>query len=76
VEAVPKGINKPKSVGTTTVDTRKRNLSTTDEVTHGIFQDLYDVIESDQLDVCLGAEVTELLQEEWYGSFTECLNAA
>lgn len=76
VEAVPKGINKPKSVGTTTVDTRKRNLSTADEVSHGIFQDLYDVIESDQLDVCLGAEVTELLQEEWYGSFTECLNAA
>jgi len=58
-----------------TVDTRKHNLSTTDEVSHGIFQDLYDAIESDQFDVCLDAEVTDLLQEEWYGSFTECLNA-
>lgn len=72
--AVPKGINNLKTVGTV-VDTRKHNLSTTDEVSHGIFQDLYDAIESDQFDVCLGAEVTDALQEEWYGSFTECLNA-
>lgn len=75
VKAVPKGTNNPETVGTMMVDTRKRKLSTTDEVSHGIFQDLYDAIDSDQFDVCLGAEVTELLQEEWYGSFTECLNA-
>jgi len=72
----PEGNNNPEKVDTTKFDIRKRNISSTDLLSHGIFQELYDAIDSDQFDVCLGAEVTDLLQEEWYGSFTECLNAA
>ena len=52
----------------------KRIISSTD-LTTGLFQELYDAFESDQFDVSLGDAASDLLQEEWYGSFTECLNA-
>ncbi|KAG0568580.1 hypothetical protein KC19_6G030600 [Ceratodon purpureus] len=52
----------------------KRIISSTD-LTTGLFQELYDAFESDQFDVSLGDGASDLLQEEWYGSFTECLNA-
>jgi hypothetical protein len=58
------------------MEAKKRTISSTDLLSHGIFQELYDAIESDQFEVSFGAEVTDLLQEQWFGSFTECLNAA
>ena len=52
----------------------KRGISNTD-LSGGIFQDLYDAIDSDDFNVSIGGEVPDLLEEEWFGSFTECLNA-
>lgn len=52
----------------------KLSISSADLKT-GSFQELYEAFESDQFDINLGDEVPDLLQEEWYGSFTECLNA-
>lgn len=55
-------------------DAMKRNISSSD-LSRGIYGDLYSVLDSIQFDVGIGAEVPDLLKEEWYGSFTECLNA-
>ncbi|KAG0586110.1 hypothetical protein KC19_2G064900 [Ceratodon purpureus] len=53
----------------------ERNTSGTD-LSGSIFQELYDAIDSDQYDGSnIGGEVTDLLEEEWIGSFTDCLNA-
>ncbi|XP_024399812.1 uncharacterized protein [Physcomitrium patens] len=54
-----------------TLDDKKQNISSTD-VSRGTFQELYDPIDLNQFD---GVGVPDLLQEGWYGSFTECLNA-
>lgn len=52
----------------------ERNTSGAD-LSGSIFQELYDAIDSDQYDGSnIGGEVTDLLEEEWIGSFTDCLN--
>lgn len=58
----------------TNFDAKKRNISSTD-LSCSMFQELYDAIDSHQFDVSVGAEVQDLLQEEWFGTFTKCLNA-
>lgn len=56
-----------------TFGAKKRNFSCID-MSRGFFQELYDEIDSDQFDASISG-VPVLLQEQWYGSFTECLNA-
>jgi hypothetical protein len=51
----------------------KRTISSTD-LTSGLFQELYDAIESDQFDFSFGGAALDLPQE-WFGSFQECINA-
>ncbi len=52
----------------------KRIKSSTD-LTSDLFRELYDPFETlDQFDVSLGGVVPDL-QEEWYGSFAQCLNS-
>lgn len=72
LETLSKG--HPDNVSTNSSIKVKRNTSSTD-LSGSIFQELYDAIDSDQFDISIGGEVSDRLEEEWIGSFTECLNA-